>query len=747
MLFLSVLLISSALIISPSQAITIKPFAVKYSQTLRGNFSMAGNSVLSCSTASGAEGAATCSTARIRAGAALDNDVHRMVNVATSFTGPTGAPIFNSSSSVLELPVQAHVEYAELIWSGTLLLDSGDSPAQSVGDIGKVLAYADGQSCIAHSAQCQITASADDVSIEDVGGQSGQYRASSDITELMSNDSIEWTVSNAVKRTHVAVANVQTTQGLDKSAGWGLIVVYSDPDSNVHQLEVQDGFALVANRSPYSFSVDGLLTPTSGENHQSIGMVTFEGDAGSATDSVTMIDGTSRVVISDGVNPGSNIENSAITSDGFFNPQMDNSGAGHYRNTFGTDVEQISLINGLSPGSHSATFSMTSTNDTYFPTALVMSSDVGSALLTVTKSANIPNEQSSSPSLQLNSGDALDYSITVRNSGNVSATNVELHDALPVDFDVLASSGTDCSSVPARSLCKTIGTLDAGRAVTIDVHGTANGASAGSPNIFSNSAEVSWLSRGESMFAQSDPVTVAYGVQRADLAVDLSFTKDFVQSGKSTTLRATVTNLGTHSDPNPTLTLTALKRVKFPNSALPSGCSTISTSRIRCAAEAFGIDAMSPLKPGDSRSIALSVLPPTTIHSETVVAVVSTDAFLSDTNLLNNLARATVWVNHSPQATDIFIISERGGKPVYVNLLDHVKDSDADALHLSSAQPQHGSSALIGAMLTYTPPKDWYGTFSYRYYVSDGKGGTTSAKIYVTINRPSMNHCLIKFGC
>ena len=746
-LFLGVLLVASGLAVDPSHAITIKPFAVKYSQTLRGDFSLAGNSVLSCSTASGAQGASTCSSARAGAGDTVDNDDHRMVNVVSPFIAPSGTVVFNASSSVVELPARAHVEYAELIWSGTLLLDSGDTAAQSVSDIGNVLAYADGQSCVTNAAQCRISATANEISVEDVGGQSGQYRASSDITNLMNDGSITWTMSNAAKRTHVSVANVQTTQGVDKAAGWGLVVVYSDPDSNVHNVGVQDGFALVANRSPYSFSIDGLLTPTTGENHQRIGMVTFEGDAGSATDSVTMIDGANRVVLGDGLNPGSNLENSAVTSDGYFNSQFDNTSQGHFRNTFGTDVEQISLINGLSAGATSATFSMTSTNDTYFPTALVMSSDVGSALLTVTKSAAIPLSQSASPLLELNSGDALDYSITVHNSGNNIATNVELRDTLPVDFDVLSSSGNDCPSVPARSLCKIIGTLGAGNTVTIDVHGTANGASLGSPNTFSNSAEVSWQSRGESMSAVSDEVTVAYGSQRADLAVDLAFTKDFVQSGQATTLRATVTNLGTHSDSSPTLTLAALKRVKFPNRSLPNGCSTVTTSRIRCQASAFGIDATSPLDPGDSVTLTLPVLPATNLRSETVLAGVSASALIGDAYLVNNFSRATVWVNHPPKATDVFVLAQRGGKAINVNLLAQVTDPDADSLHLSTAKPKHGSSSLAGAILTYTPPKDWYGNFTYRYYVSDGKGGTTWATIHVTITQQITHRCVFASGC
>jgi len=728
----------------PAHAVAIKPFADTYTSTIRGDFAMAGNTVVSCSNEAGDQGSATCSSARLGQGVGLDNDQHNMTNSRDVFTGPPSETVLNASSSELNLPAEATIVFAELVWSGTLFVDAGDSNAHDSTKVGHVLAYAEGHSCVSSPSDCRISAPTSHVVVENVGGQDGQYRASADVTAQLSGSEVTWVYRNGQRATQFHVGNVQTAQGIDKAAGWGLIVAYSDPHSQLRHIEIQDGFAVVANRSPYSLVMDGMLTPTVGENHQAIGVISFDGDRGSATDSITLVDGSNRAVLSDPLNPANNVENSAVTSDGLFNTHLDNSTIGRYRNTFGTDVEKVSLINGLTPGATSATISMTSSNDTYFPAAVVMSSEVGSANLGITKVAAGLNGASIT---QLQPGDTLRYEFTVANNGNGVASDVELNDLLPNDFTMVSSTGTDCATVPSGSLCKSLGSLAAGSSAIIEATGTANGSSIGSPNHFENAATVSWTSLGQTMESTSEPVTVAYGAQNADLMIALKFTHDFIQAGHATYLDVAMTNLGTQADAHPTVTLGTLKGVKFPNHQLPPGCVGATKTRIVCDASAFGVTNADPLSPGSTVHLRIAVVPPTKLHRETVIARVSASTAIGDSNLHNNFARATVLINHPPVAEDVFILTTVGARATQVNLLGYIFDPDSDSLHISIQKPIHGSASLVGPVMNYVPPANWTGSLTYRYYVFDGLGGKTWATVHVTITRTVIHNCLIRFGC
>jgi CSLREA domain-containing protein len=69
-------------------------------------------------------------------------------------------------------------------------------------------------------------------------------------------------------------------------------------------------------------------------------------------------------------------------------------------------------------------------------------------------------------------------------------------------------------------------------------------------------------------------------------------------------------------------------------------------------------------------------------------------------------------------------------------LLDNDSDVENDALTVTAAGPvsaRGGSAALKGTTITYTPPRNYTGTDTFGYTVSDGHGGVSNGLVSITI--------------
>ncbi|MGH1563557.1 Ig-like domain-containing protein [Mumia sp. DW29H23] len=87
--------------------------------------------------------------------------------------------------------------------------------------------------------------------------------------------------------------------------------------------------------------------------------------------------------------------------------------------------------------------------------------------------------------------------------------------------------------------------------------------------------------------------------------------------------------------------------------------------------------------------------------------------------------------NTPPTAQDVTATTDEG-KAVDVTLKG--ADADGDTLAYTYAQPANGAVTGTGANVTYTPKAGFFGEDSFTYTVDDGKGGTASAKVTVTVN-------------
>lgn len=93
--------------------------------------------------------------------------------------------------------------------------------------------------------------------------------------------------------------------------------------------------------------------------------------------------------------------------------------------------------------------------------------------------------------------------------------------------------------------------------------------------------------------------------------------------------------------------------------------------------------------------------------------------------------------NRSPVAVaDAAATAE--GSPVTVNVLANDTDPDGDLLSVVAVGvPLNGTVVVAAGKAVYTPRAGYAGSDSFSYTVSDGKGGTATGSVYVTVNAAS----------
>ena len=557
---------------------------------------------------------------------------------------------------------------------------------------------------------------------------------------------MEWTISGPHQKISVAVANIQTTTGRDKAAGWGLLIAYTNASESPKHIKILKGFGQESLLEDDQINFDGFETTATGDVLNEFGMIAFDGDASWNQDSISTMDAFGSAIISDGVNPDNNIANSTISAGGVHNPYLNGSALDRNRNTFGVDVDQILLTNALGQESSSVDLLPSVTGDTFYISGLAWATEITSPDLMLTK--YVSDLTGGDPNL-VESGDAIEYTVEVKNVGRSTAKDVVIRDLLPADIDNVVSTGTDCSSVPADQICKNLGSISAGATKTFLITGDLNGASMSKPNTFSNRVTATFRGPLGEQSAISDEVVTEYGVPATDLATRFTFVKNYIQAGATTIAKVVIRNLGPASDPNPRVRFVAQSGAKLTLTTMPNGCRKLSNTSVECSAAAFGISASNPFTAGEIATLNFTAKSAENTTSLKVWATVYSSLASGDSNPNNDTSDDFLFVNHKPKAKNFSVESKVKGKAVRVALASKVSDPDKDSLKLVLGNVAHGAGKIEGQVFTYTPPKDWSGTFRARYYVSDGKGGFTKAWITITVKPTKSDYvrpCFV-FGC
>lgn len=92
-------------------------------------------------------------------------------------------------------------------------------------------------------------------------------------------------------------------------------------------------------------------------------------------------------------------------------------------------------------------------------------------------------------------------------------------------------------------------------------------------------------------------------------------------------------------------------------------------------------------------------------------------------------------VNRAPVAVDDTATTVRN-RAVRIPVLANDSDPDGDAISIAGVlAPSAGTAVVQGGEIVYSPPRNFSGAATMRYFVQDGRGGSTSASVTVTVTK------------
>ncbi len=376
-----------------------RAFTVRYSQNIRGNIALVGNTLETCPSS----GDATCPAARsaTASGANNDDNNHNMVLVDAD----SNAGTFDSSSATVSIPATATVRFAGLYWGSDLTAGTNGAAAANSALRNTVSFRAPGA-----SAYASLTADTVDDLVPGAGNTSQYYQGFKDVTSLV----------QAAGNGSYSVANVQAGTGQNRYAGWSLVIAYADATDLGRNLTVFDGFNFVDTTQPtLTVPISGFRTPPAGTVTTNMGVVAYEGDFSLTPDAFSL----NGAAVGDSGNPVNNFFNSSIMNLG----TRFSAKAPDYVNQMGYDSD-IVATNALGNGASSASITLTTSNDRYLPGVVTFATLLYAPILdqTLTKTvSDITQPGIYAP------GDTVQYTISATNTGNDDAQPVTLTDPLP----------------------------------------------------------------------------------------------------------------------------------------------------------------------------------------------------------------------------------------------------------------------------------------------------------------------------
>ena len=711
----------SALGTAPAQAAVVDPFTQTFSANTTGDVLLRGNSLLTCPTA-----APGCTAARARTGTgvALNNNSYAMV--VEDVDGDPSTT--NSSTAQVQLPATSTVLFAGLYWGADTSAGAGgvQSASQAARGTVRVRTPASGYQTVTATQLSTLTTAA-----------RGPYQGYADVTTLV----------RAGGSGTYGVGNVVLGTGQDRYAGWALVIAYGDPTEPVRNLTVFDGFASVVSGETITIPVSGFQTPPSGTVRTRIGAVTYEGDAGSTGDQLLL--GTRT--ISDAQNPATNVFNSTISDLGSLVSTRTPSSP----NTFGIDVDRVLADGALPNGATSASLRLTSTSETYYPGVVTFATELYSPKVTPTKTVTDVDGGNVEP------GDVLQYEITATNSGQDAATELVLTDQLPAgvayvpgSLSVGGTARTDAAdpdtgeAVASGGSTRVVVRLGTGAGATTGGRVAVGATSAtvrfqvvvdpaaADASTVTNLATTTYAGEqtGLRFSSSSAPVTNEVTLPRSDLRLRKTGTPTVVQRGAGTPVTYSFQVVNDGPRPEAAAVLTDVLPAGLTVTAATSSSGTCTTTGTPASGQTVTCQ-LGALAVGQTVTVSITAVPgadaPAQATDTATVVGRSVDPDPADST-----ASATTTVNAAPVATGD-TASTGTGQPVVVTVLSGDSDPDGDPLTVSATvgvPPSRGSTTVNpDGTVTYTPDPGFAGTDAFDYTVSDGRGGSATARVTVTV--------------
>ncbi len=372
-----------------------RPFGQRFGVNDEGDVALIGNALLGCPPA-------TCADP-----AKPNNNDHLMVDLDVD--GDPGT--FNSSAASLALSPEARVRFAGLYWSARTTGNGGAAP-RDVAARGRVKLKVPGA-----AAYRTVTATQLD------GGADASYQGFADVTALV----------QAAGTGRYTVADVQAGLGTDRYASWALVVAYHDPAEPARNLSVFDGFDTIRNatgETSADITVSGFRTAPAGYPRRTrLGAVVYEGDRGLTGDTLEL-DGHT---IADAANPATNAFNSTVSR--LAVPQTTGR-VPALDNHLGTDIDLFAANDVLPSGATSATVSVATGGETFYPGVLTFASELEAPKVRPVTTVTDLDGGAAEP------GDVLEYEVTSTNTGNDEAVEATVRSPLPGGVELVPGSAT-----------------------------------------------------------------------------------------------------------------------------------------------------------------------------------------------------------------------------------------------------------------------------------------------------------------
>lgn len=308
------------------------------------------------------------------------------------------------SAAVLQVPSGSTVAYARIYWGSTVREDTTNAST--------IMIDRPGTGGFARS----ITAATSDIQAAD-----RSFQATAEVTSLVQS------FGAGVYR----VSGFPKNQLVDRSddnnyAAWAMVVIYKRDSDPIRNFAVYDGLTYVSPNNNSSFTARGFAVPSSGPIDSKLAVIGYEGDHDEMGDAI-LFKGNR---LTDG-QPGSDINlfNSSHTSGGQVVaidgdlPKL--SGAQASMN--GVDIDMMSISPYLTANDTQAQIDLvtgtTLGSDAYF--VGMIATAIGSRKPIIENTLTVPQGVSPLP------GDTVEYTLTLRNTGDDTGSDVVVQHALP----------------------------------------------------------------------------------------------------------------------------------------------------------------------------------------------------------------------------------------------------------------------------------------------------------------------------
>lgn len=395
--------------------LSIRPYALVYSENLKGGTTMFGNTVMHI-VDNGVPNTNKMNQTGLNSGnSTVGNDNENMTFIDIDGTAGTT----NSSSADLILPAGANViKFARLYWGGRI----NNSVVTASPDTLRKIKIRKGTS----GAYTNAIAPAANVDQLSLSTTERIYQTYVDITQFV----------NTLGAGTYTVANIPATAGNvgsgGKYAGWSIVVAYENALQPYNSLRVYEGFAQVySSGSPTTLTVNltGLNVPNNALASDEAVMATmaWEGDASLGASAANPLGDFMRVnniSVSNAMNPVSNYWNGSITKNGV-NVTTKNP---NYTNQMGLDIDEVNVGTGfnIQPNATTVSVQFGTEADQYFPSLFTFNIRMKDPLVTLDKSVTDANGNGF-----VDSNEELTYVLSGSNGGTGVAYNAVLVDTLP----------------------------------------------------------------------------------------------------------------------------------------------------------------------------------------------------------------------------------------------------------------------------------------------------------------------------